>query len=159
MDKLIDKSRRHFTQWHNNAQSADNGSHSMYSGYQHTTPPPPVHLPPAFSDVHPSLARYAEQIKLSSPLQVPFTSAQTSHLSQGQAAQGGPESPPSDAWLPDIYQFTSVGVGIEERYTFASAQPTPFIPSSPRIAENANFNFDHGALTADLAETSYMAWF
>lgn len=65
----------------------------------------------------------------------------------------------SDAWLPDIYQFSSVGLGTEERYTFASAQPTPFIPSLPRVGQNESFNFDHGALTADLEETSYMAWF
>ncbi|KAJ7700280.1 hypothetical protein B0H14DRAFT_3034208 [Mycena olivaceomarginata] len=42
---------------------------------------------------------------------------------------------------------------------FASAQPTPFMPGEPRIAANDNFNFEHGALTAELAETSYMAWF
>ena len=63
-------------------------------------------------------------------------------------------------WLPDLYRFSSVGLSVEERYTFASAQPTPFIPSSPRVAEDKNFNFDHGALTTELVEeTRYMAWF
>jgi hypothetical protein len=61
--------------------------------------------------------------------------------------------------MPDIYQYTSVGVGVEERYTGAQAQPTPFIPSSPRVDQNDTFNFDHGALMVDLEETSYMAWF
>jgi hypothetical protein len=90
-----------------------------------------------------------------------------------------PHSPPvkdaadadAETWLPDVYRFSSHGVGIDERYRiangteaggdegFASAQPTPFMPSEPRIAANDAFNFDHGALTAELAETSYMAWF
>ena len=52
-----------------------------------------------------------------------------------------------NTWLPDLYRFSSVGLSVEERYTFASAQPTPFIPSSLRVAEDKNFNFDHGALT------------
>ncbi|KAF7299600.1 4Fe-4S ferredoxin-type domain-containing protein [Mycena chlorophos] len=42
---------------------------------------------------------------------------------------------------------------------FATAQPTPFVPSEPRVAANDSFDFEHGALTAELAETSYMAWF
>lgn len=72
----------------------------------------------------------------------------------------GPSQPVHNPWLPDLYRFSSAGLSMEERYTFASAQPTPFIPSSPRIAEDKNFNFDHGALTTELVEeTSYMAWF
>lgn len=75
----------------------------------------------------------------------------------------------AETWLPDVYRFASMGVGIDERYHiggranggdgFAAAQPTPFMPSEPRIAATDAFNFDHGALTAELAETSYMAWF
>lgn len=61
--------------------------------------------------------------------------------------------------MPDIYQYAIAGVGVEERYTGAQAQPTPFIPSSPRVDQNDTFNFDHGALMVDLEETSYMAWF
>lgn len=74
--------------------------------------------------------------------------------------------------LPDIYHFSSMGVGVEEQYSFTSLAATVlqqhrqqqqqqnlFVPSSPRIAEDEKFNFDHGALTADLEETSYMAWF
>lgn len=65
--------------------------------------------------------------------------------------------------LPDIYHFSSMGVGVEGRYSFtpaATQQPQNlFVPSSPRIAEDEKFNFDYGALTAELEETSYMAWF
>ncbi|KAJ7510220.1 hypothetical protein B0H11DRAFT_2216027 [Mycena galericulata] len=75
-----------------------------------------------------------------------------------------------EVWLPDVYHFASMGVGIDERCcigggnsgegSFASAQPTPFIPSEPRIAANdAAFNFGHGALIAELADTSYRVWF
>ncbi len=65
-----------------------------------------------------------------------------------------------------------MGVGVEERYSFTPLATTVqqqhrkqpqqqnlFVPSSPRIGEDEKFNFDHGALTADLEETSYMAWF
>ncbi|KAJ3892799.1 hypothetical protein GG344DRAFT_44607 [Lentinula edodes] len=63
-------------------------------------------------------------------------------------------------WLPDIYSFSTVdGIGVENRYKPASAPPTPFVPSSPRVDENEKVNFEHGALTTDLEETSYMAWF
>lgn len=88
----------------------------------------------------------------------------------------------SDTWLPEIYQFHSVGLGIEDRYNMSALvqakqqllqqqhqQHSPggttiqaavgVLPSSPRIAENANFNFEHGALALDLSETSFMAWF
>lgn len=68
--------------------------------------------------------------------------------------------------LPDIYHFSSMGVGVEGRYSFTPATSTQqqqktnlFVPSSPRIAEDEKFNFDHGALMAELEETSYMAWF
>ena len=53
-----------------------------------------------------------------------------------------------------------MGLSVEERYTFASAQPTPFVPSEPRISETDNFNFDYGAMTFDPVEgASFMAWF
>lgn len=63
--------------------------------------------------------------------------------------------------LPDIYLFSSLGMSLEGgRYSFAPEKPTPFIPSSPRVAQNQIFNFDHGALDAGIVElTSYMAWF
>ncbi|KAJ4491601.1 hypothetical protein C8J55DRAFT_450236 [Lentinula edodes] len=63
-------------------------------------------------------------------------------------------------WLPDIYSFSTVdGIGVENRYKPPSAPPTPFVASSPRVDENEKVNFEHGALTTDLEETSYMAWF
>lgn len=68
-------------------------------------------------------------------------------------------------WMPDIYSFTTAaGVGVESRYPsyrekFASPQQSPFMPSSPRVGEDENINFDHGALMTDLEETSFMAWF
>ncbi|KAF8650016.1 hypothetical protein AX16_005468 [Volvariella volvacea WC 439] len=74
-------------------------------------------LPSAFTSVHPHLANYAEQ------------------------QQDQPNSTAaSETWLPEIYEFNCAGVGIEERYV---SQASPFTPSSPRVAENANFNFDH----------------
>ncbi|KAJ7625379.1 hypothetical protein DFH06DRAFT_1229364 [Mycena polygramma] len=148
MEKLADKARRACSQWHSAA----------------SLPPPSVtgaQLPPAFRHAHPTLARYAEEMTFAPP-HVPMP-----HVPPLSAADTNAET-----WLPDVYRFASMGVGIDERYRigggsggmgmeegFASAQPTPFMPSEPRIAANDAFNFDHGALTAELAETSYMAWF
>ncbi|KAJ6508508.1 hypothetical protein C8R45DRAFT_967653 [Mycena sanguinolenta] len=140
MEKLAEKARRACSQWHS------------------AVPPPPssvsgAQLPPIFHHAHPTLARYAEEMTF---------------------ARGPmPGAPPlkdavdtdAETWLPDVYRFSSHGVGIDERYRiggdegFASAQPTPFVPGEPRIAANDTFSFEHGALTAELAETSYMAWF
>ncbi|KAJ7928078.1 hypothetical protein B0H13DRAFT_2265321 [Mycena leptocephala] len=149
MEKLAEKARRACSQWHS---AAPLPAPSSASGAQ---------LPPAFHHAHATLAQYAEEMTFAPP-RVPL-----------------PHSPPvkdaadadAETWLPDVYRFSSHGVGIDERYRiangnegggdegFASAQPTPFMPSEPRIAANDAFNFDHGALTAELAETSYMAWF
>jgi hypothetical protein len=122
----------------------------------------PDQLPESFSDVHPFLVRYAEQIKFTAAPVPP----NTYHLHRQATVQRNPHpvsaSDPKaigESWMPDIYQYASVGVGVEERYTRAQAQPTPFIPSSPRVDEKDPFNFDHGALMVDLEETSYMAWF
>ncbi|KAJ7132998.1 hypothetical protein C8R46DRAFT_1140298 [Mycena filopes] len=145
MEKLAEKARRACSQY----SAVPPGTAASSSGVQ---------LPPAFRQAHPTLARYAEEMTFAPP-RVPL-----------------PHSPPmngtgadAETWLPDVYRFASMGVGIDERYRiggsgngsegFASAQPTPFMPSEPRIAANDAFNFDHGALTAELAETSYMAWF
>ncbi|KAF8630842.1 hypothetical protein AX17_005201 [Amanita inopinata Kibby_2008] len=133
IEKLADKSRRNYLQ------------HQSNNPYDEQ----PLDLLPSFQNVHPSLVQFAEQIKYTSP----------ARLSSFNGAHNPEPNPSSEAWLPDIYQFSSAGMDVEERYTFASAQPTPFIPSSPRVAENETFNFDHGALTVDLEETSYMAWF
>ncbi|KAJ7643980.1 hypothetical protein FB45DRAFT_285047 [Roridomyces roridus] len=146
MEKLADKARRACAQHSSSSTPGAQPTPASVSGVQ---------LPPAFRHVHPILARYANEMTFS---------------------PAGAPPPPHDkadsteTWLPSVYNFASAGVGIDERYrvgggrneeglTFASAQPTPFIPSEPRIAANDSFNFDHGALTAELAETSYMAWF
>ncbi|KAJ7147142.1 hypothetical protein C8R43DRAFT_1012117 [Mycena crocata] len=144
MEKLAEKARRACSQWHASAPAPPPAS---VSGAQ---------LPPAFHHAHPTLARYAEEMTFA-PGRV-----SVAHPPSQDAAD-------AEAWLPDVYRFASMGVGIDERYRiggggnvgegFAAAQPTPFMPSEPRIAANDAFNFDHGALTAELAETSYMAWF
>jgi hypothetical protein len=126
-------------------------------------------LPDSFSNVHAYLVRYAQQIKFPAPPN-PYhphhqTTAQHNLFSHPQSGIPLPASSATDpiatgeSWMPDIYQYTSAGVGVEERYTRAQEQPTPFIPSSPRVDQNETFNFDHGALMVDLEETSYMAWF
>ena len=146
MQKLVEKSRRILQ-----AETA----HAVYAGF-----PSPVSqpiLPASFNHIHEIISQYAERVEsrsgmgfMTSSDLVPFKTSTSDH------------STPSvqNTWLPDLYRFSSVGLSVEERYTFASAQPTPFIPSSPRVAEDKNFNFDHGALTTELVEeTSYMAWF
>jgi hypothetical protein len=147
MQKLLEKSRRIL-----HAETA----HAVYAGF-----PSPVSqpiLPASFNHIHEIISQYAERVEsrsgmgfMTSSDLVPFKTSSTS----------GDRIPSvQNTWLPDLYRFSSVGLSVDERYTFASAQPTPFIPSSPRVAEDKNFNFDHGALTTELVEeTSYMAWF
>ena len=67
----------------------------------------------------------------------------------------------SEMWLPEVYNFTSAGVGPEDRHSFkvAAPHPTPFSPMDPRVGKHESVNFDHGAITVDLTDTSYMAWF
>ncbi|KAJ7095719.1 hypothetical protein B0H15DRAFT_826810 [Mycena belliarum] len=145
MEKLAEKARRACAQWHTSSPGSTPVPASV-SGAQ---------LPPAFRHAHATLARYAEEMTFAAP-RVPLTHPPP--LEAGSTAE---------TWLPDVYHFASMGVGIDERYRiggsnsdgFAAAQPTPFMPSEPRIAATDAFNFDHGALTADIAETSYMAWF
>ncbi|KAF8628808.1 hypothetical protein AX15_003703 [Amanita polypyramis BW_CC] len=132
IDKLVDKCRRSYRQ------------HQNSNGHSEQ----PFELLPSFQNVHPALVEFAEQIKYTLPPRLPSLSDEQDFARSA-----------SDTWLPDIYRFSSVGLGLEDQYTFASSQPTPFTPSSPRVGQNENFNFDYGALTADLEETSYMAWF
>lgn len=147
MQKLLEKSRRIL-------QSET--AHAVYAGF-----PSPVTqpiLPASFNHIHEIISQYAERVSgmsfMTSSDLSPFKTTTTSDHSNTPSVQN------NNAWLPDLYRFSSMGLSVEERYTFASAQPTPFIPSSPRVAEDKNFNFDHGALTTDLVEeTSYMAWF
>ncbi|KAF8817210.1 hypothetical protein BYT27DRAFT_7205076 [Phlegmacium glaucopus] len=148
MQKLVEKSRRVL-------QVETTHVYASFPG-----PVPQPVLPASFNHVHHLISQFAERVESRSLVQgmgftrssnlAPFMSS--TDTSSSQSVQ--------NAWLPDIYRFSSVGLSMEERYTFASAQPTPFIPSSPRVAEDKNFNFDHGALTTELVEeTSYMAWF
>lgn len=79
---------------------------------------------------------------------------------QGPSTSSLRSLPPAESWLPDIYKFSSAGLGLEDRYNFFAHLGRPFVPSSPRIAETKDFNFDHGDITVGLVEeTSYMAWF
>ncbi len=151
MEKMTDRARRAYLQWRTNTPGGD-GISQVYAQSN-------SFLSPAFNNVHYSLCRYLEQLRYASPPPV-LPSPSSSRSIQGQ------QIPPGfnaifDTWLPDIYSFNSVGVGIDERYKqkFASAPPTPFMPSSPRVGEKEPFNFDHGALMTELEETSYMAWF
>lgn len=146
MQKLVEKSRRILQ-----AETA----HAVYSSFP--TPVTQPILPASFNHIHEIILQCAERVESRSLMQGMGFMA-SSDLAPFKA----PSDPSSiqKAWLPDLYRFSSVGLNVEERYTFASAQPTPFIPSSPRVAEDKNFNFDHGSLTTDLVEeTSYMAWF
>jgi hypothetical protein len=166
MQKLAEKSQRVLLKWH----GSEKASQMSYAGY----PQPRPSLPASFSNVHEFIAQSAERIAVqSSAPPAPGNNATSprgslAHQPTGLASTSGDIASSSDldpatvqeTWLPDIYHFSTLGLGVEERYTFASAKPTPFIPSSPRVAENENFNFDHGAMSMELVEeTSYMAWF
>lgn len=113
-------------------------------------------LPDSFDGAHSSICQYAEQI-MSTP-SAPEASSRlyTSHLQTAVDNE-------SAMWLPDVYKFTSAGIGPEDRYNNfqAAAPPTPlpFSPMAPRVGKHETVNFDHGAITIDLTETSYMAWF
>jgi len=168
MEKMAGRARRMFLQTHPaNSPSAHSGQ-LIYQNRGATTSYSPAQsplnqLPESFSDVHPYLARYVEQIKFTAaPVPQDYqyhTTGQRGLQSRPQAGAPDPRTA-GESWMPDIYQYASVGVSVEERYgARAQAQPTPFVPSSPRVDENETFNFDHGALMVDLEDTSYMAWF
>lgn len=147
MDNLAEKSRRVYVQWRNTLPQGGNDQQpSQTSSGTHAL------LPPSFINAHPSLSRYAEHIKVTTP------STALADFSS-PARENNKLDSPTPAWLPDVYRFNSSGVGIDERYSFATAPATPFMPSEPRVAKNESFNFEYGALTAELEDTSYMAWF
>ncbi|KAK7469361.1 hypothetical protein VKT23_003837 [Stygiomarasmius scandens] len=106
-------------------------------------------LPTSFLSTHKVLRQYLAQLQHS-----PIASTVPSVPPPTFSAQHT-----SNSYLPDIYHFNTAGIGIEERYHFATAPPTPFMPFSPRVDPEMVFHFDHGALATDLEETSYMAWF
>lgn len=125
----------------------------------------PQQLPASFLNVHSSILQSARIVRRM-PLDQSFLNAPASAVADSEpmvvmdemeerATEG-----PQEAWLPDIYHFSSVGLSADDRYAVPTPRRTPFIPSSPRVSENQNFNFAHGALSMDLVEeTSYMAWF
>ena len=166
MQKLVEKSRRIL-----HAETATH-AHAVYAGFPSPVSQSPVLLPASFNHIHEIISQYAERVESRSGMGFMTTSSSSSSQSDlfktsstttsdhHQHNSGVIPDVVQNTWLPDLYRFSSVGLSVEERYTFASAQPTPFIPSSPRVAEDKNFNFDHGALTTELVEeTSYMAWF
>ncbi|KAF7365020.1 4Fe-4S ferredoxin-type domain-containing protein [Mycena venus] len=95
MEKLAEKARRACSQWHS------------------AVPPPPpssvsgAQLPPAFHHAHPTLAQYAEEMTFAPP-RVPLPG----HPPLKDAAMEAD----AETWLPDVYRFSSHGVGIDERY-------------------------------------------
>lgn len=158
--------------------------------------PYPVTLPASFDHAHRTLGEHADRMRLTAPAVRPpcggasgrgvSSASATTSSSSSTRTSHSPTSIPGTSismtgtlnnnylgthrslpdTLPDIYHFSSMGVGVEGRYSFTPATSTQqqqksnlFVPSSPRIAEDEKFNFDHGALTAELEETSYMAWF
>ena len=148
MQKLVEKSRRIL-----HAETA----HAVYAGFPSPVSQSSVLLPASFNHIHEIISQYAERVESRSGMGF-MTSSDLTPFKTPSDHHNTPSV--QNTWLPDLYRFSSVGLSVEERYTFASAQPTPFIPSSPRVAEDKNFNFDHGALTTELVEeTSYMAWF
>ncbi|KAJ7600809.1 hypothetical protein C8J56DRAFT_911343 [Mycena floridula] len=141
MDTLAERARNAYMQWRNS-------DHGLF-----LTPPvlavPLDSVPASFASAHPYLCQYVQQLRQSS--------SGSTMLMDLMPAFNTPSVSP---YLPDIYHFSSNGIGLDQRYSgVAQKQPTPFMPSSPRVDGHESFNFDHGALTADLEETSYMAWF
>ncbi|KAF7422349.1 hypothetical protein PC9H_010505 [Pleurotus ostreatus] len=106
-----------------------------------------------FTSAHASLRRCAEDI-IAHSRNVPGLRQVSPHNNQ-------------EEWemerLPDVYGFNSLGFSTGDRFSrdgeFARLLPHPFAPCSPRIAEDEPFNLECGALTLDLTNTSYMAWF
>jgi len=161
MQKLAEKSQKVVLKWH----GPEKASQKSYDGY----PQPKPSLPASFSTAHKLIAQSAERVAVRSStglataldfVTLPRGGSSHQPTSLVSTSSASNLDPATETFLPDIYHFSTLGLGVEERYTFASATTTPFIPSSPRVAENGNFNFDHGAMSMKLVEeTSYMAWF
>ncbi|KIY45194.1 hypothetical protein FISHEDRAFT_49804 [Fistulina hepatica ATCC 64428] len=147
LDRITERSRRLYMQWHGT------NSEPAAARQPHYAPNPHARnsLPACFMEAHGALARYAQHINFSAP---PPPTLPASEYPPAPHMDGS-----SEAWLPDIYHFNSAGISIDERYAVATAPKTPFTPSSPRVSKGESFNFDYGALSADEAETVFMAWF
>ena len=144
MQKLMEKAKRTLFHRHTDLSAIN------YGHYPRRQP----ELPPAFIKAHALIIQTAEKIETQT-----LSGSEDSDLVLPQSGET-PGFSTQQAWLPDIYHFSSLGLDVEERYSFALTQPNPFIPMSPRVGENEKFNFDHGELSSELIEeTSYMAWF
>lgn len=131
MERLVERARNAYLQW----RSSPSTNVARVFG-----------LPQSFIGVHPSLCQYVDQ--LSSP-----------EISEQSQVHQSTDSSSGSAYLPNLYHFNSNGIGVTERYAVAPERPTPFMPSSSRVDGQASFNFDYGEITAELEETSFMAWF
>ncbi|KAK0439848.1 hypothetical protein EV421DRAFT_1818820 [Armillaria borealis] len=147
LEKMAEKSRHLHMQVRRNSLQEGSIESSMMDPSKGTGGSNVV-LPSSFNDAHPSLCQYAEQIMSTPALPVPQMYA--SHLRNVEDER---------TWLPEVYRFHSAGITVDDHYNFASAPPTPFSPSDPRVGKHETVNFDHGAITVDLSDTSYMAWF
>ncbi|KAF9561089.1 hypothetical protein CPC08DRAFT_664768 [Agrocybe pediades] len=148
MQNLIKKAQRTLLA-HRKVETSGT-THTRYSIVQ-------PELPPPFKNAHSVVKQIAEKITIQDGIRG-VNEGSSSH--QSQSHEGASSEIQQEPWLPDIYHFSSMGLSVEERYSFALAQPTPFIPASPRVAENETFNFDHGELSSNIIEeTSFMAWF
>ncbi|EAU85818.2 hypothetical protein CC1G_05035 [Coprinopsis cinerea okayama7 len=173
MQKLIEKSRKALLHHQPSSMYPSSSTSPAEMGTSYTRHSEPRPLPTPFKRAHPFLIGKVETIlsSMAASGSSATTPPTTSTSSLNRILDRGPPPPepptrrsnslpPPESWLPDIYKFSSLGLGLEDRYNFASSQPTPFTPSSPRVAENKDFNFDHGDITVELVEeTSYMAWF
>ncbi|TFK23393.1 hypothetical protein FA15DRAFT_670507 [Coprinopsis marcescibilis] len=164
MQKLAEKSRKTLTQ-SQPSKYPDGASYARHSEVRH--------MPACFKHAHPYLSQQAERILASNSNSMSslnlildrgpsaeFPNPSSSSASAVPAGQG--VGVQKDSWIPDIYRFASLGLSLDDRYApgYAASQPTPFVPSFPRVSETKDFNFDHGDITVGLVEeTSYMAWF
>ncbi|KAF9049458.1 hypothetical protein BDZ89DRAFT_1032938 [Hymenopellis radicata] len=150
--KVADKSRNLHMQVRKNSQ-LENGSDSSMGGVGSSQAE--TGLPPSFVGAHSSICQYAEQIMSTPSISEASSRVYVSHLQTAVSNEAA-------MWLPGVYEFTSAGIGPEERHTFQAAAPVvplPFSPMDPRVGKHETVNFDHGAIAVDLTETSYMAWF
>ena len=131
------------------------------SGENHSVRTWPVgpddRLPASFDHAHPSLLRYAEELKMTardspSPVESPSSCQGRSRTASIDSMDG------AESWMPDPYRYATAGVGLDVMYA-SRRQPTPFMPSPPRVDGKEEFNLDHGSLAREFGETSFMAWF
>ncbi|KIY68324.1 hypothetical protein CYLTODRAFT_395596 [Cylindrobasidium torrendii FP15055 ss-10] len=140
-------------------------------------------LPESFKGVHSSVTKYAQEMILT-PVRMSPTLGNSALYSQS-GHEGGYRGHSghlqnavyneSQMWLPEVYRFASAGVAPNEQFTttpglpgglevtrssrVAQSDPSPFTPMDPRVGKHETVNLEHGEITVDLTDTSYMAWF